>query len=586
MEPAIIFLICFIFLIVFGLLLFFVVKISKTTGKSTGKGTGNDSGGSSGSGIIDPLLNSLQNGAPLPTINPPDPAAEESLYNKIIEALVDFAEMATANALFDKLLNSLAPDEIKTWKAIFGNNEELKTKFKTSAQKALETNANTQIKKAKTAKDLVNIGSKDVNKLVNQTATRAVAEAEATTSRLEGYAIRIGRNFAGFLAAGPLDAALLAVNVASIALDEKNVGGLQNWESQTTRAFADIKKKQDDDFNASLQSSGIKPPLIAGPLDDGTGDYTAVLALQMIYLITGVEKVTDRPDYQKTLDDIRSQIIMNFLTPDSSTPPDPTDKATFIKKHMSFSIMSAIGDYSDQLAIIGMCALCQKSDGVFIANLYCSYKQTDCTVTPDQWAKFQNGTAHTQYTVWKSASQLKIPDNACAVQPYQVRQACSVGKKDISGKMQYNNYDPIADTCTNTKEFCDAYGLKFTGNTCYQDSADKVFSMIFGNTIVQGVNMVDTVVNRGIISILAGAGPAGKFVGAIYTQINTVSRTLTCSICTLFTNGFDIVKDIFTGNFKDIEKLLVSDAKQVKNIFVAIGGFFKAIIYDFIDLFS
>lgn len=581
MEPAIIFLIGFIFLIV---LLFFVVKIT-TEKKTTGTGSGNDSGGSSSSST-DPLLNSLQNGTPLPKFNPPDPDAEESLYNKIVDALVGFAEMATVNALFDKLLNSLTPDEIKTWESIFGNNEDLQTKFKTSAQKALETNANTQIKKAKTAKDLVNIGSKDVNKLVNQTADDAVREAETSTSKLEGYATRIGRNFAEFLGAGPLDAALLAVNVASTVLDEKNIGGLQNWESQTTDAFAATKKQQDDDFNASLQSSGINPPLIAGPLDDGTGDYTAVLALQMIYLITGVEKVTDRPDYQKTLDDIRSKIIMNFLTPDSSTPPDPTDKATFIRKHMSFSIMSAIGDYSDQLAIIGMCALCQKSNGIFISNLYCSYKQQDCTVTPDQWAKFQNGTAHTQYTVWKSASQLNISDNACAVEPYQVRQACSVGKKDISGKMQYNYYDPVADTCTNTKEFCDAYGLKFTGNTCYQDSADTVFSMIFGNTIVQGVNMVDTVVNRGIISILAGAGPAGKFVAAIYTQINTVSHTLTCSICTLFTNQFDIIKDIFTGNFNDIGNLLLSDVRQVKNVFVAIGGFFNAIIHDFIDLFS
>jgi len=143
MEPAIIFLIGFIFLIV---LLFFVVKIT-TEKKTTGTGSGNDSGGSSSSST-DPLLNSLQNGTPLPKFNPPDPDAEESLYNKIVDALVGFAEMATVNALFDKLLNSLTPDEIKTWESIFGNNEDLQTKFKTSAQKALETNANTQIKKS------------------------------------------------------------------------------------------------------------------------------------------------------------------------------------------------------------------------------------------------------------------------------------------------------------------------------------------------------------------------------------------------------------------------------------------------------
>jgi hypothetical protein len=110
--------------------------------------------------------------------------------------------------------------------------------------------------------------------------------------------------------------------------------------------------------------------------------------------------------------------------------------------------------------------------------------------------------------------------------------------------------------------------------------------MIFGNTIVQGVNMVDTVVNRGIISILSGAGPAGKFVGAVYTQVGIAEQQLTCAVCTLFTNQFDIVKDIFTGNFNDIGKLLLSDAKQITNVFVAIGGFFNAIIHDFIDLFS
>lgn len=583
MEPVFIFLIIFIFLLLLTLLIFTVSKSGKNNVSTNGSGSGSVT--SSVGSINDPLLNSLQNGAPLPSLNPPDPVAEESLYNKIIDALVGVAELATVNALFDKLLNSLTPDELKTWKSIFKNNEELQTEFKASAQKALETNANTQIKKAATAKDLENFGSKDVNKLINQTADDAVREAEVTTSKLEGYATRIGRNFAEFLGAGPLDAALLAVNVASMVLDEKNIGGLQNWETQTTDAFAATKKQQDDDFKASVQSSGVQLPLIAGPLDDGTGDYTAVLMLQMIYLVTGVEKIVGRPDYQQTLDDVRSAIIMKFLDPIS--PDANVDKALLIKNHMSFSIMNGIGEYSDQLAIIGMCALCQKSNGIFISNLYCSYKQQDCTVTPDQWTKFQNGTAHTQYTVWKSASQLNISDNACAVQPYQVKQACSIGKKDITGNMQYNFYDPVADTCTNTKGFCDAYGINFNGTTCYQDSSQQVFSMIFGNTIVQGVTMVDTVVNKKIISILAGAGPAGKFVGAIYTQVGIASNQLMCAACTIVINQFNLIKDIFTGDFKSIQNILMSDdVSQITHVAEAIGGFFIAIVNDFANLFS
>jgi hypothetical protein len=519
-------------------------------------------------------LSSLKDGKTfVPNYVPPIPADETSLLKTLVDLFIDALEAITVEELFEKFLKKLLPEKANTWKGLFGNNVELNKKFELSARKKLSNVPSYDIQvKVKNANQLVHLGSNNPARLIGKTA--AQIQADAVVTGADSMISRVGIRFAAFLGAGPLDAALLAVAAAGQVMDMENVNGLQNWENQTTNAFSDIKVIQDHNFAQDANDAQVNLPMIAGPLDSGSDPdtYANVVKATMVELVVGSATI-DNPKYQNDIYNVQIELVKNFV---KSTTSNPTSD---LRSNFSLQMTTTItNEYCDKLSNAALYYLCTNAGGTFLNGKYCSHPESKCNLTDSEWNDFMNRKATREYNEWRDVPE--INGKACTVQPYEVRQACSVGRRDINGSMKYNRYDTTTGRCYNTKDFCDAYGINFNGSTCYQDATQKVFSLIFGNTIVQGVAMVDNTVNRSIILFLETGGPAGKYIAKIYARGKIAIKSIVCAFCTTIDNQFRIVKDLVTGDFDDIGKAIKEGIRQVTDAVKAVISFLNAIFDD------
>jgi hypothetical protein len=523
-----------------------------------------------------------------PNYVPPDPVSEETLLGSLFNALGNLIEMVAIDEAFTKFLTTITPKELQTWKSIFGNNSELQTALKKTRSVTLKNVSKTLLSQEKDPLKLIQLGSNDLvsAKISTDVAERAAVDAEENIS--ETVLTRFAATVAERL--DPITAALVAITIAGTAMDFANVDQLQDWQQQTTGVFDQAKTTQDSIYAQNANSSQIKLPLISGPLDSSSTDtLDAIIQYMENQYISGTLVAPDQSS-QRIIQNIQNSILTNFLGKAAVASPGS------LRGIFSISTLSSLTDEQTlQLSQIALKHACSLSNGTLINGTYCSKSsQSNCNFTDNQWEAFDSGNYLAEYTEWRTSQQIQNQfkvnidePGACLVLPFQVRDACKVGRWDINGNMHYNQYDPTTGRCFNTQGFCAAYGVQWdeTNRTCKQNNTEIILATIFGNTIVQGVSMLSGTISSSVIHTLEKQGPAGKFIASIL-QANLISDgQIICAYCTIITDEFHIVKDFFTGNWHDLVHNIENEGIQFKNIGLSIGGFFNAIIQDFENIF-
>lgn len=602
MKIVIIFFILIVFII--GVILFIMMRTSSSNTSTSSKSS------------LDPTIaaalsagkvaGSSAVAAFVPNYVPPNPVEENSLLQELINLLKDFTEQMVFDAAFNKFVEKLTPDRLKTWKGLFGNNKQLMDKMKVNRSESLVKRLSKKM--IDSLKDVYGAAKLAIGQVTEKTAKRVAQDANAAKNaaprvvqkaavkaevRAAEAAAKFGAKAAAEAETGPVGAALMVVEAAGMALDFIDINHLVSWQEYTTSAM-DIQKTQSDiQFAKTANDNKLTLPLIAGPIDQIDPDiFSSMMESSEVSLLMGVITPSN-PDDTKIINSIKFSIIRNFIKAVGGDSSSVTLRDAF-----SASTLSTLTDaQQQQISNIAYNQICIQAKGTLVNGTYCSFgDQKSCNLTDQDFDAYVAGAANSrsQYTEWKTKDyinqQYKITidqANACIVQSSDMRIICQDGHKDIAGKMQYNSYDISSGRCFNTKQFCDSFGIQWDGatRTCTESSTLKIFDFVFGSTITQGTKMVIDRAIDGTVHTLDKLGPAGRFLGNALKTESVMYGAVTCAICTIFTNDVKILMDVFTGNFKDIENRLKSNIKQVEKAVDAVCGFFKAIAHDFFDLF-
>lgn len=281
----------------------------------------------------------------------------------------------------------------------------------------------------------------------------------------------------------------------------------------------------------------------------------------------------------RSLQDILVDIYRRRINDPSSTTPysDGSDEYYFEELEVSCAELLRNTANSTKIHMISVHILCKMNGGNPLADGQCSYRTpTDC-FNSYPWPPFTEMTYDEEfpeipsspvcstppclstdddigktdffYSEWRDIAGLqrdyplsKFPyatpiwddpavinaKGACTIFPDSVRVLCEsttrfddYGTFEVLGTNEYNKY---TGECTNTKAFCDAYGVSFRPDmpvsemawrgsgplpSCYMSDADLAGSYILGgNTFIQGLNKAGQIINSGLRTF------AGFFTGA------------------------------------------------------------------------
>ena len=542
----------------------------------------------------------------VPNYVPPNPVEENSLLKELINLLKDHIEQTVFDSAFNKFVEKLTPDRLKTWKGLFGNNKQFMDKMKVNRSESLVKRLSKKM--IDSLKDVYGAAKLAIGQVTEKTAKRVAQDANAAKNaapkvvqkaavkaeiRAAEAAAKFGAKAAVQAETGPVGAALMVVEAAGMALDFADINHLVTWQDYTTSAMDAAKTQSDITFAQTANDNQITLPLIAGPIDQIDPDiFSSMMESNEVSLLMGI-LTPSNPDDAKIISSIKFSIISNFIKAVGGDSSSVTLRDAF-----SASTLSTLTDaHQQQISNIAYNHICMQAKGTLVNGTYCSFgDQNSCNLTDNEFDAYVAGAAdsRSQYTEWKTKDyinqQYKITidqANACIVQSSDMRMICKDGHKDIAGKMQYNSYDFSSGRCFNTAPFCESFGIQFDGatRTCTQSSTLKIFEFVFGSTITQGTKMVIDRSIDGTIHTLDKLGPAGRFLGDVFKADVVMYGAVTCAICTIFTNQVAIIMDVFTGKFTDIENRLKSNIRQVKKAVDAVCGFFKAVAHDFFALF-
>jgi hypothetical protein len=531
----------------------------------------------------------------------PSPQEDTSFFSQLLQLIQSFTdpEMLVTNAVFDQFVSKLTPAKLKTWESAFGKNTKFMEKMnaKNAATKIARL-SKSMITNLRMAPGLITganaaAATREARNALKAGGKIAAKAATKTAVQVSTRAAEFGAEAAAEASLGPVGAALMAVQITGMALDQFNVGGLANWEQQSTGSFDEMKREQDSQFARMANESTLRLPLIAGPLDQlDTSISDMIMETTCIRLITGITKPTNPTDVS-TIRRLQSSIIKEFAKSAPGISPPVTLRDAF----NTATIAGLSDDDHATLSNIAYNTMCMDARGTIVNGSYCSFSDSKtCNLNDAEFTAYVAGapSSRSQYSEWRTKEsinqQYKITidqANACIVSPNEVRLACQTGHKGLDGKMQYSTYDTLSGRCFNTRGFCQSFGVQWdaTNRTCVQNSTLKAFDFVFGSTVSQGVAMVVNTSIDGAVKALSSIGPAGAFVGSVVKGFAILEGAVMCAACTIMFDQVKILEDVFTGNFSDIERRIKSGVQQYKKVAMAIGGFFKALIHNFFDLF-
>lgn len=299
--------------------------------------------------------------------------------------------------------------------------------------------------------------------------------------KLGVMAAKEGAKLATMASAGPVGWALMAVDVVSLALDMACCGGYcdevagekydkmrDEFKGNIDAGIADANKQ----IEAEAAESGepdepVRWPAILGPLDKMDE------ATRTDKVSTAAHEIMN--DYQGPF---MAPIIAKLKTgiADGSVPKTSAGAAQFITDNVNTS----------DLVQAAMLKLCPTVGGKIIEDKWCSWSTKAACDGSFKWPIAEdNKTDH--YASWDEAKQECNKDPLSGL----MRATCEGTKKD-SGQVAAFPWDPVKNTCTITKEYCLMKSMTWdeAGNRCKLSAGQNVAEMLFGTTMVRGLNQV------------------------------------------------------------------------------------------------
>ena len=292
-----------------------------------------------------------------------------------------------------------------------------------------------------------------------------------------------------------VEAAELAFNMFTGAMDGLNLGGFQNATNMAM--INSMKSEIDSDVKEALSGSGDYP-LITGPFDTASPD-----AFQAA-LTTAITTI-----YTQKIADIQAG-WNNGTIPKLPATATKDDYTNYFNVNID---MDAVTDAA-------MSQYCGQLNGTYMkhptsSNMYCSYTQSQCSAP---WPLQNNET----YYEWSTA------DKACEIKPSAMRTYCD----GLGLGVTYNIQTGV---CNLSDQYCGRYGADggLKNGDCAYSKGEQIAEMIFGTTLTRSLVNIFSPKNYapcppgseppvglavaagiGVGAATAGAGTAAAGVGA------------------------------------------------------------------------
>ena len=408
------------------------------------------------------VKSALQQGGKLVARNGPDQAMKFLGY--VSKEAADRAAGAAAEKGLRKASKEAADKVLEN---------ELKRLGKKSLEEVTDKVAKEAVEKAmeKAGKEAAEkAASEAAQKVASKVATTA---AEKATAKLAGAAAaKIGAK-AGMAAAkmgakasmGPVGLALMAFDALSMALDVACCGGYcevadtATWEKQRD-AYAAQVKAMVDEANPDGEADTVRWPIITGPFDN----------LDAVTLQTRV------------MDKVRAAVAdpNNMYVKDVVTKLNAAIAAKTVTTEAQSEAFVDANINLDALLLASTKSLCTDLKGKVVMDgetfAGCSWaSQTECETS----FKYPiTATATNEYSVWNKEKQ------ECNKDPVSqnMRGIC-----EATNAFPFNKDKKICDL---NETYCKQKGLKWDGTKCKLDKGQEVAEMMFGTTVVRGLNAI------------------------------------------------------------------------------------------------
>jgi hypothetical protein len=320
----------------------------------------------------------------------------------------------------------------------------------------------------------VKVGEKVGEKIAEKAAMKIAVKAGV-------MAAKEGAKLATMASAGPVGWALMAVDVVSLALDMACCGGYcdevagekydkmrDEFKGNIDAGVADANKKIADAAAESGEpDEPVRWPPVLGPFDK-------------MDEATRTEKV--RTSAHEIMNDYEGPFMAPIIAKlktgiaDGSVPKTSAGAAKFITDNVDTSA----------LVQAAMLKLCPTVGGKIIEDKWCSWSTKEACDGSFKWP-IAEGNKTDHYASWNQAKQECNKDPLSGL----MRGTCEGSKKD-SGQVAAFPWDPIKNTCQITKEYCLMHSMQWdeAGNKCKISAGQNVAEMLFGTTMVRGLNQI------------------------------------------------------------------------------------------------
>ena len=321
---------------------------------------------------------------------------------------------------------------------------------------------------------ILKVGEKISEKIMAKVGMRAATKASAAGGKMAAQAAAAGTTGP---AAPFVEAAELAFNIFSGALDGLNLGGFKNCTNMSElNSFRDIVNSE---TKKAFESKGVIYPIIYGPMDVIEGAIDAISVINT-----------------KLTTDAIAKIQAGWK--DGSRPKLPAgSKSEDYVKYFEDNI-----DY-DALWDQAEAQWCTNNGGVMkkhptSSNMICTWDTDEPGKCLAKWP-VENGSTY---------YELNKKTGMCEVRPYLMREKCESLKLGVT-----YNFD--TGSCNLTQEYCGRYGADqgLKNGDCGFSKGEQIAEMIFGTTIVR--SLVNIFSEKNYKPCPPGAGPAHLVTGLI-----------------------------------------------------------------------
>ena len=352
------------------------------------------------------------------------------------------AKMASSPELYAALAGGMVLDTVVN-KAL----TKFSTKFLEKGTQRIASKVMTKAAQESGESIFEKLGTRLVKKLAKKAAVKVGAQVSTKMATQAAVAASTGPG------APFVGAAELIFNATLGYLDTLNLGGFK--DAKTSDEILGEKKEFDKQFSDFAAKTGLKLPMLYGPLDDLAGQGIEVYTAAVTEMCKEILAVEGNPHIKKVKDKLMA------LSDD--------EKRVIVTDQDKLAEFMATNLEMDKVVEQALDDMCIKNGGVFKtpnSKKYCTFKPADkskCNAPLSEKKLI--------YTEWNEK------DQQCEIRPGLMRTVCEGMGHDVT-------YNVDTGLCNLTPEYC----LQKTGNRdCNINKAQDIAEAIFGRAFVRGI---------------------------------------------------------------------------------------------------